>query len=427
MSGVFSSLFSPVVDPPTGDVRYLYQDTPIPLSGIPSSAVAAGVRRNNLYRQTAFATEIGGTVVAGADTKNAGTYACTATSTSVRALTEIVALEMSTEKYYVFRAKISAVTLGAPISMSKVWFNNHIGSSPYTVAEGVTSLAFPASIPVAGSVVSITFKPRFAGTNTLRLGIGVNGSETCVIGDSITFTDIGVYEVPSLSSPVPDIAISPTFPNSPVVESVKLPGDCVLCVGDSWANGDTDFPGVLGTTYNREIVRTATGGHTLNQIRAAMTTLLSSDSNLSYPNKNIPGIAIIEGGINSLTGGATAESMITDITAMLLMCRIRGIVPIVIIPFLSSDSTNYTNARWNVLNTYKEFVKNEGCFWIDCGYFLTMPTGAANQSLMTSEGGLWVHPSQDGYNYIAYLCDLMCRRIDAAFWRGVMQRRWVIA
>lgn len=380
------------------------------------AAMAGTPRRRAMYPRNFLAptnapgkTETIGTVTDAGAHPNARTVSCLATSTGSTA--RIIAawtMAVETSKFYELSATVDSVSIANYAAMSKHWL------SVTTPAEGTQALIMGTTQPVAGQRFAVRFKP--AGTSTTcRVGLGCNSGETVTDGDSITFSDIQLCEVDGLAGS----AIPFSYRINGTVGATAQLGDtidsAVLCIGDSWANDTNDYPGVIASTYNREVLVSATGGHTLTQISAALTAFIAAGTTSRFrPNFHIPGVCIVEGGINDIIQDRTADAMFADLLAILAILRARNIVPIVMLPTLATDSSHYTAARANVAARYAAKVYGEVQEVVRSADYCLNADGTAHTTNMLSETSAWIHPSITGHIVISKALDDILRRVGSA-------------
>lgn len=391
--------------------------------GTPTSITGSRLY-TNLLRQTGTVTEIetGGTVTIANNSYGARTIECLSTAAGTAQVTGAITASVLTDSYYVLAATVESVSLdAATLAGTAYWM------APVAVpTEGIRGYKFPESVPVAGQRYQMTFKPSST-TGSMRFGLGATATTTLANGDTIKFKDIAMYKVSALTDTDVGFFYPRTNDVKTAVDGVLLPADAICCIGDSWSDGvATDWPFVLGNTHNHEVTQYGLASQRLDQILTLANTLVADTTRLAYPYYNIPGIAFIQGGVNDLAQDYTAAQMIASATSLLAVFRSRGIVPVLILPVLVSDAANYTEARHNARLAYVAWVKSEGCHYIDCQELFAIQTGAANQTLLTSETGAWIHPSTAGTALLAQVCDFMCQRINRQFFRGVGERTWVV-
>lgn len=314
-------------------------------------------------------------------------------------------LAVETAKIYEWSVQVDVAYFQNPGAMTKQWL------SGAGLAANLNMISTP---PVAGNRYAIRFQPA-ATSVIMRVGIGVDLAETVVSGDRLQVSDIQLCEVDSLTGSVTPFSYSGLGASG----KAKMTGDtldsCVLFLGDSWANGATDYPGLVASKYNREIVVSAAGGHTLAQIYDLFATALSLGlASLHRPHFNIPGICVIEGGINDLVANRTSANMFADLMDIVAALRARNIVPIVMLPTLATDSSYYTTERANILRRYSDSVYSEVQEVVRSSDYCLNNDGTANTTNMISEAGTWIHPSATGHIVIAKALDDILRSVGSA-------------
>lgn len=354
---------------------------------------------------------------------NAGTkprrITCTATSSGstarILAGWVLTTPTLTNGHLYEFSATVESASIANTAVMSKTWLG--------TSGEG-QGKSFPSDIPVAG--IRYGYRFNFNSSQYLRIGFGCPAAETVVNGDVIVFKDIALYEVSSLTGSVlPYIDVNSYGPVGYASSVSDSLGSCVLFCGDSWFNNVGDIPGLIGNTYRRECVVSATAGHTLTQISAALTSAVSSGlSYLNLPNCNVPGIAVLEGGINDLVGGVTGAAMWNLMNAMLTKCVAMRMVPIVILPTLSTSSSYYTAERNTENLAYRKSVFESGFDFLDSAEICLNLDGTANTIYLSSEGGIYIHPTSDGYLVLARELEKTIRNVERAFVSGKRGQIW---
>lgn len=331
-------------------------------------------------------------------------------------------ITLDTEKYYEASIKVTEFAVTNYTNMGAAYFG--IGTAP---SEGVMQLKINEITPVVGNVISIRFRPSTAST-AFRFGFGCNASEKVTKGDVISFEDFCVYEIPSLTEGFGQFSYSahgpvgfPEFPSC-------LPSSCLLALGDSWSNDSNDWPTVCGTTYRREMVVSAAGGRTLAQIATELDGLTAAgNSSLLRPGRNIPGAAVIVGGINDIVQDETIKTVCDRAQALIDGLRARYIRPLFVVQPLATNAASYSAARLAVRNGFAAYLRDEGCDVLDLqqlGYIAA--DGTADTTWMLDESGAWIHPSSAGSVELARLIDAKLRDMDRAAQHIILPPRWQI-
>jgi len=349
------------------------------------------------------------------------TYSIVATSSgsTARITAGPSPITLDTTKMYELSATVIAYSVSNQGAMVRTWIENSSG-----VSAGTASISMASRIPVPGTRYGIRFTPTSA-SNTFRFGFGANAGENVVTGDYITFSDMQLCEVDSLTGTVIDFSYAPygRAGKSPAVTDTI--GSCIVVVGDSWMNDTTDPGQLLGTSYGREVILAATGGYRLDQIATALDAKIASGkTSLCRPNFNIPGIAVIQGGINDVTADASGATMLTRLQGMLDVVAAKNIVPIVVLPVLASDSNYYTAARATAISDYCNGVYAKGCNVVNPGDFCLNSDGTANTTYMLSEALNWIHLTTPGYAKLASLIDAEIRRVEQAMSLAIAAATW---
>lgn len=339
------------------------------------------------------------------------TCVATASGSTGRIMAAFTKSDLVTNGLYQFSATVDSVSLANPGAMSRSWLGQ-TGSNP--------AAKFPGNIPVAGSRYGINFTAA-AGANLMRVGFGTDGIENVVAGDTIVFSDIALYTVSSLSDPVLPYTESNAFPLGDTASSSDTIGSCVLFCGDSWMNNDTDIAGLVATTYQRERVLVATAGHTLSQISTALNAAVASGSTyLNSPYRHVPGIAVIEGGINDIVGGITGATMFTTLSAMLTKVKSMGMKPIVILPCLSTQYASYTADMATQNTAYRKLVFASGVPVVDPQEVMLNDDGTSTSYL----SGDHVHPTAYGYALLARMVEKAIRAVESENAFTAYDARW---
>lgn len=368
----------------------------------------------NIINQTGFGkTETLGTVTYSGTYPSPYTLTCVATGTgsTARIIAAPATLVLDPTRYYELSVNIVSVSVANPGSCTRDWMSNSTG-----VASGTASRNWTTP-PVAGTRMSIRFQPTTA-NNVMRFGLGCNAGETVTSGDSIVFNDPQVIEVSSLSGGPTDFSTSylynPYYTGGPKSDTDTI-GSCLLVLGDSWMNDAADPGRLIGSTYQREIVLGANGGYTLAQISAVLDNLITSGTAvLGRPYAHVPGIALVQGGINDCVAEITAPVMWTRTLGMLTKLYARNIVPIVILPVLATNSTNYTVGRLAVIREYEKLVYASGVDVYRPSDFCLNSDGTANTTYMLDETGAWIHLSTVGGNRMTWELDNLIRSIETS-------------
>jgi len=336
------------------------------------------------------------------------TYAIAATSSgsTARITAGPSTITLDTAKMYELSATVIAYSVANQGAMARTWMENSSG-----VSSGIASLSMATTVPVVGTRYGIRFIPS-AASNTFRFGFGANAGETVVNGDYITFSDMQLVEVDSLSGTVIDFSYAPYGTSGKAAASSDTIGSCVLVVGDSWMNDATDPGGLLGTTHGREVIISATGGYRLDQISTALTAKIAAGlTALNRPNFHTPGLAIVEGGLNDVTADATAATMFARLQTILSALSARNIYPIVILPVLATDAASYTAARATVLADYHKRCYAAGLYVVRPGDWCLTSAGAHDTTYMDPDG---IHLTQVGWVRLAAQLDDEIRKVELA-------------
>lgn len=353
---------------------------------------------------------------AGGTSTNAGTkprtitYAVTSTGSTVRIFAAFYMTGLTAGKYYEASATVLSANFANPGAMTKKYFMTNGNASP---ATGLLM----SSPPIPGSRVGFRFQLTLGTTIDLRWGIGCDAGENATAGDSFVLSDFQLSEVPGLAGSILPFVDNSSFgPVGDVAAADDPIGSCVLCCGDSWMNGTTDIGGLLGSTYGREVVIVATAGHTLTNISAALLAAIATGKGyLNSPNFHVPGIAVIEGGVNDLVGDVTGAAMWSTMLGILDKVQSMGMVPIVILPTLANDGSYYTSGREAENTAYRRLVFLSGVAVLDSAEYCLLSTGAANTTYLISEGGNWIHPSEAGYALLAKKLDELIRIVEMQY------------
>ena len=337
---------------------------------------------------------------------------CTATSagSTARILKGWSTLTLDTAKYYELSCTPTAVTLGNRAAMGQVWFG--IVTAP---TEGSQGLNISSAPPVVGQRAVIRFRPSAAST-IIRVGLGINLAETVMVGDKIVATDFALYEIPSLTSVVEDYSYNAFGVCGKAQTSpTPSPSSCVWAIGDSWTNDATDWAQMLGLAYGREMRVTAQAGDTL----AVMKSRADTAAALGYawllnPGKNIPGVAVIIGGINDVIADASVTTIISRAQTMIDYVRARNMIPIFVLQPYASDSNHYTVGRMAIRTAFANYIKQEGCDYFDLAEEGFLTSGAANATYLLSESLNWIHPTTAGIALLTGLIERRLRDIDRA-------------
>ena len=356
-------------------------------------------------------TQTGGTIVHTAGSAKSSPIRIVATATATGSTARIIdALSLTgldTSAYYELSISVDSVSLANPSAMVQAWFG-----FPVAVTEGTQALT---GMPNAGSRYSIRFKPA-AASMTLRVGMGINVAETTVAGDRIEFSAPSLYKIPSLDFVYRDYGYSP-FGGVGIAQAAQATrGSCILAIGDSWSNNDTDWPGVLSATYEREVLVSATAGHSLASMLTDLNSALAVGvPYLHYPYRNVPGIAVICGGINDVIEGINGTVITQRAAALLAAVRALNLVPLYVLQPQASNSIHYSASRKVTRTALAQFIAREGCDFIDLQQTAFINSdGTASSTLMLDESGAWLHASAAGVTILADLIETAIRNIDRA-------------
>lgn len=320
------------------------------------------------------------------------TLTCSATSTgnTVRAWGGSPSMTLSTSSYYEASVTVADVQITNPAACVAGWFG-----LAGAVTEGTQKLVMPATVPVKGQRYSIRFKPTSA-SNILRAGLGIDVAETATNGDFIKFTDFSVYPINALTDSVVDYAFNAYGPVGKAQSAPASPGSCLLCIGDSWSDAPVyDWPGVLATTYQREVRPLAAAG---NQMDVMMSRVLNAQS-VGLPwllgtKGNIPGVGVIVGGINDLINNVTITNMIARAQTLIDNERAHNRIPLFVLQPFATNSSYYTAGLATIRAQFASYIAREGVDYIDLaqqGYLNA--DGTANTTYMQSQSGIWIHPT----------------------------------
>lgn len=397
--GVWNSTVTATTNPVTGRIektrRAVFEQNPI----TPLSALAT-VQTNGTVTQV------------GTDPK---IVTCTATA-SVTSAARIFAgksVTLDTAKIYELSATVESASISVRGGSGTRYGFLGVDTVPTT---GTQQLLVTATQPVAGTRYAVRFQPSTTAINC-RFGLGgINTGDTVTAGDSIVFKDVALYEVDSLTGAVLDYSFAPFGVAGKAPSASDSVGSTVLFCGDSWFNDATDAPAILSQTYRREAVLVAHAGDTLAAISTALAAARATGAAyLNLPHKNIPTISVIEGGINDIIGGATGDTMLTRLMTILTPEVARGSIPLIVLPVLATDGSNYTAQRAIENAWYRRKVFELGYDVIDGAEYFLNADGTANTTYLTSETGAWIHPSAAGYALFAKLIDQAIRRVESAY------------
>lgn len=312
-------------------------------------------------------------------------------------------------KFYEYSIEVVSFNLPNKASMT-----GHIMGVGYTPLSGTQALSAQSANLVPGGRIGIRFQASTV-AEYFRCGLNINNAGLpLTVGDSIVFTRPAVYEVSGLSGSLIDYGWSPYGPVGGVAADYDAIGSCVLCCGDSWFDAVTDPPALLASTYRREVILSATGGYRLDQIDAALGTLIAGGwASLNPSRRYPPGIAIIEGGINDITASATGWTMWSRMQSILAKLAEKNIVPIIITPTLPTDSTYSDASTRAASDLYHQLVRESGVAYIDGPANFCNADGTANTALMTDDAGAHLHLLTAGINLLTRLIDEKIRSIEA--------------
>jgi len=381
----------------------------------------------NLTAETSLfalvAAASGGTIVtSGASEPQSVTANCTSTTCRLGMAKNI---NYDVSKYYEYSIEVEDFFF-----TNKSIISGQIMGVGFTPAAGTQYYTGAAANLVKGQRLAIRYQPGGA-ADYLRAGININASLPCTPGDFIKFTRPALYEVDSLvGDPIPY-----TYSRYGVLGSMSVGvapyqdyhtiGSCVLCCGDSWFDFTTDPPALLGANYGREVIISATGGYTLANISTALATLLATGTAALNPSYNhVPGICVIEGGINDLTADASGRTLFTRLQSILAQLAPRNIVPIIVLPTLPTDSTFNTAGRRTAIDLYRKLVLETGIDYIDGPLYFCNADGTANTTYMTDDAGAHLHLLTAGITLLTRLIDEKIRVVEAKYTSSVIRPTW---
>ncbi len=359
---------------------------------------------NNLaYALVAAAS--GGTITTTTPEPQSVVANCTATGATRLGMSKDITYDVT--KFYEYSIEIEDFFFANQASVG-----GQLMGVGYTPASGTQSLTISSTPLVKGGRVAIRFQPGNA-ADYIRCGLNVQGGFNATAGDFIKFTRPAVYEVDGLAGgPIPytwslygAVGLAPARTDSV--------GSCVLCCGDSWFNDATDPPGLLAKQYGREIVLSATGGHRLDNIATALNALIATGTAALNPSyRHVPGVAIIEGGINDLTADATGWTMWSRLLGILTTLRAKQIIPIVVLPTLPTDSAWSTVARRTAIDLYRRLVLTSGVAYLDGPLYFCNEDGTASTTYLTTDADK-LHLQTAGMTLMARLLDEKIREVES--------------
>lgn len=337
---------------------------------------------------------------------------CTATTagTTARIMKGWSTLTLDTAKYYELSCTPTAVTIGNLAAMGQIWFG--ITQAP---TEGSQGLNISSAPPVVGQRAIIRFRPSTAST-IIRVGLGINLAETVMVGDKLVTTDFALYEIPSLTSVVGDYSYN-AFGVCGKAQSSPPPStaSCVWAIGDSWTNDSTDWAQMLGLAYGREMRVTAASGDTLAVMKSRVDTAAALGSSwLLNPAKNVPGVAVIVGGINDIVSDASFVTLRDRAQTLIDYVRNRNMIPIFVLQPYASNAASYTSGRNTIRTAWVNYIRQEGCDYFDLNNEGYLTAGAANATYLLDDSGSWIHPTTDGITLLTDLIEKRLRDIDRA-------------
>jgi hypothetical protein len=335
---------------------------------------------------------------------------CTATTagSTARIMKSWTALTLDTEKYYELSCTPTGVTLGNRAATSKGWFGVAV---PPT--EGTQELTVGSAPPVAGQRAVIRFRPSTAST-VIRLGLGINATETVMVGDKIVATDFALYEIPTLNSVVEDYSYNASgVCGKAQLSPTPTPASCVLAIGDSWTNDATDWAQMLGLAYGREMRVIAQGGDNLDVMKSRVDTAAALGSGwLLNPAHNVPGVVVIVGGINDIVADQTFITLRDRAQTLIDYARDRNMIPIFVLQPFANNAASYTSGRNTIRTAWANYIKQEGCDYIDLNNEGYLTAGAANDTYLLDASGAWIHPTTAGITLLTNLIENRLRDID---------------
>ena len=346
----------------------------------------------------------------------AGTHSTTALVTTTGSTGRIFggcALTLETTKMYEAAVTVDDFYLPNFATMVQGWFG-----IPIAPTAGTQELRMQTTPPVIGQRFAIRFQPATTSV-TIRMGFGINNNEQVTAGNWMRLSGLSVNEVTNLMvpSPVPPYGYSAYGSTGIPQAKIATPGSCVYCIGDSWTEPTSRYAATLARVYGREVVVTATAGHTMADMQAAVTAALGTGvSYLNQISRNVPGLWMICGGINDIAADAGVDTLKTRSQWLIDQARAHNCQVLFITQPLATNAAMYTSGRLGIRAAWVAWLKQEGCDVLDlqASNFLD-GAGAANPTLMEDAGGLWVHPtSPDGVDYMVELVEPLIRSIDRA-------------
>jgi len=338
---------------------------------------------------------------------------CTATTagSTARILKGWSTITLDTAKYYELSCTPTEVILGNRGAMGQIWFG--IVTAP---TEGSQGLNISSAPPVVGRRAVIRFRPSGAST-IIRMGLGINVAETVMVGDKIVATDFALYEIPSLTSVVEDYSYNAYGVCGKAQSSpAPTPASCVWAIGDSWTNDATDWAQMLGMAYGREMRVIAQGGDTLDVMKWRVDTAAALGSGwLLNPAQNVPGVAVIVGGINDIVADATFITLRDRAQTLIDYARDRNMIPIFVLQPFANNAASYTSGRNTIRTAWANYIKQEGCDYIDLNEEGYLTAGAAaNDTYLLDASGAWIHPTTAGIYLLTELIEKRLRATDHA-------------
>jgi lysophospholipase L1-like esterase len=338
-------------------------------------------------------------------------FVCLASAASgVRAFASSAVANLDTSKYYMLQVRANAVNIQAGLSDRWLQIAGTVTESSVPLSSNGLSYA---TTPIAVGLNGFVFRPGVTSI-TVRCGIGCNSNATLTAGDSLDMSELAVYEVDSLT----DTEFRP-WSYSPrgtvgydAVPVARAPASCVLCVGDSWTNDSGDWPGRLGTLSKREVLVSATGGHTLASIFAALQAWWASSGVRYAPSYNVPGVLVAQGGINSILGDVPVETMRAQLDQIWDFGLSRGLPVVPVIPALATNAAAYTAARGLAAAAVAQHIIDSGLPYVDARAIVISEDGTANATNMLEEAGAWIHPTDAGHIAIAAAVDAVLKQYD---------------
>lgn len=343
---------------------------------------------------------------------------CTCTGAGTwRGFAGVSVAGLDTSKVYCIGAKLSGV-IGS--------FTNETIGIAEAVAAGAGEI-----VANANGRWGVTLQPA-ASTITLRLGVGVDGNETCALGDSLTLSEPYVYEVEHLTDAPPEwVGANPVILNYAKTTSIAAgvvtagtpvpytenKADVVLVIGDSLGNDSADYPIRIRDSYHREMHVLATAGARISDFIAAVATWVASPT-LYAPAQLSPGVCVVGTAINDVTADASAATMEAQLAQLETAIRAAGMVPVILTTPPFKTSTSWTAARQVVADDYNAHVRALAtAYSVDIYTTLEDPNNP-DVYLVGYDSGDHLHPSStggaDGMAAVAGAIETLLDAVDTA-------------